>query len=297
MTGAFRVQAAFDNFPPAIYTYNANRRDKIAAQLDITRHPEVVLRLSRPYAVLGGPPCQDFSHANKERDGNGGTRGNLTPLFAELSCMLKPTWIVMENVNAIKTAGDKQLAAAVATFRKNGYGLTELNLQALDFGVPQNRRRLFLIAHQDGVDQEMESYVMSQKKPPSTLKDMKQTIFGDGRTPQFYYRHPTSYSRRAIFSIDEPSATIRGVNRPIPSKYSVHKSDATSHLRRVRSLTSKERAAIQSFPRSYKWLGTKTETELQVGNAVPPLVARAIAKAILKFNADREKEKEIPLSV
>src|SRR6267143_5960620 len=211
LTGAFRVQAAFDNLPPAIYTYNANRRDKIAAQLDITRHPEVVLRLSRPYAVLGGPPCQDFSHANKERDGNGGTRGNLTPLFAELSCMLKPTWIVMENVNAIKTAGDKQLAAAVATFRKNGYGLTELNLQALDFGVPQNRRRLFLIAHQDGVDQEMESYVMSQKKPPSTLKDMKQTIFGDGRTPQFYYRHPTSYSRRAIFSIDEPSATIRGV--------------------------------------------------------------------------------------
>jgi DNA (cytosine-5)-methyltransferase 1 len=295
MTGAFEVVAAFDHFPTAIYTYNANREDKVAALLDLTKNREPVLKLGRPYLVLGGPPCQDFSQANRGRDVSGGTRGNLTPLFADLACRLRPKWIVMENVNTIKSIGDMQLAEAVRTFKEYDYGFTELNLNAVDFGVPQMRKRLFLIARQGGIDREMESYVIDQKGPPATVKDLKHAIFEEGKAPEYYYRHPVSYSRRAIFSINEPSATIRGVNRPVPKTYNLHKNDATKDLRRVRPLTYKERAAIQTFPRSYKWLGSKTEIELQIGNAVPPILARSVARAILKFNADHREE--IPLVV
>src|SRR5438876_6797618 len=155
LTGAFEVIAAFDNFPAAIYTYNANRTHKVGALLDLTARSDAVLKLGRPYLVLGGPPCQDFSQANRGREGNGGTRGNLTPLFAGLACKLRPTWIVMENVNTIKSIGDKHLAEAIRTFKENNYGLTELNLNAVDFGVPQIRKRLFLIARENGSDGEM----------------------------------------------------------------------------------------------------------------------------------------------
>src|SRR5439155_15247011 len=123
---------------------------KVGELLDLTKNSERVMKASHhPYLVLGGPPCQDFSQANRGRDGNGGTRGNLTPLFANLACKLQPRWVVMENVNTIKSIGDRQLGEAVRAFKEHAYGLTELNLNAVDFGVPQVRKRLFLIARKN----------------------------------------------------------------------------------------------------------------------------------------------------
>lgn len=99
----------------------------------------------------------------------------------------------------------------------------------------------------------------------------------------FYYRHPRSYARRGIFSIDEPSPTVRGVNRPIPSGYKIHSNDATTNLTEVRPLTTLERARIQTFPKNFVFEGSKTNLEQMIGNAVPVKLAEYVGKHLLNY--------------
>ena len=107
--------------------------------------------------------------------------------------------------------------------------------------------------------------------------------FRNKLTFEHYYRHPRSYARRAVFSIDEPSPTIRGVNRPIPKGYPGHEGDSIPHDTGVRSLTTEERARIQTFPASFKLPGCKTDVEQVIGNAVPVKLAEYVAKQLISY--------------
>jgi len=102
----------------------------------------------------------------------------------------------------------------------------------------------------------------------------------------YYYRHPRSYKRRAIFSIDEPSPTIRGVNRPIPKSYQSHPGDAASLSSNIRPLTTIERSYIQTFPENFSFEGSKTNLEQMIGNAVPVKLAEYVARCIWEYLAD-----------
>lgn len=112
-----------------------------------------------------------------------------------------------------------------------------------------------------------------------TIRD----YLGDEFQTDFYYRHPRSYARRGIFSIDEPSPTVRGVNRPIPSGYKIHSNDATTNLTEVRPLTTLERARIQTFPKNFVFEGSKTNLEQMIGNAVPVKLAEYVGKHLLNY--------------
>ena len=125
-----------------------------------------------------------------------------------------------------------------------------------------------------------------QSDKPMTLYD----YLGDSLHTEFYYMHPRSYNRRAVFSIHEPSATIRGVNRPIPEGYKRHHADKADISDGVRALTSKERSYIQTFPESFIFEGKKTDVEQAIGNAVPVKLAEYVARCI----ADYEKEEGAP---
>ena len=283
----FRIVRAYDNWEKAIETYRKNLPNHNPTLLNLLElkndeHPEVQeLKQIAPDVLIGGPPCQDFSAAGK-RNGNG-KNGNLTPLFAELALKINPTWIVMENVNTIKTIGEDQLTKAKSLLKEGGYGITTVVLNAADFGVPQNRKRFFLIARKNGKDNEMFEHLSRQKKPRISVKDYfsKNSLKLDDLS--HYYRHPRKYTRRAIFSTEEVSPTIRGVNRPIPKTYKSHEGDTQKDLAKVRPLTSKERAIIQTFPQNFNFIGNKSEVEQQIGNAVPPVLAAAIASAIKNF--------------
>ena len=113
-------------------------------------------------------------------------------------------------------------------------------------------------------------------KTPMTLHD----YFGDSLGFEFYYRHPRNYNRRAVFSIDEPAPTIRGVNRPVPKGYPGHKNDACPVTKDLHVLSTQERAMIQTFPKNYKWIGSKTDIEQMIGNAVPVNLAEFVGEAI-----------------
>ena len=107
---------------------------------------------------------------------------------------------------------------------------------------------------------------------------------GNSLNLEYYYRHPRNYNRRAIFSIDEPSPTIRGVNRPVPKGYQLNSCDPKNvDLQNIRPLTTIERSYLQTFPTTFKFSGTKTNLEQMIGNAVPVNLASFIAKSIKKF--------------
>ena len=113
-----------------------------------------------------------------------------------------------------------------------------------------------------------------------TIRD----YLGDSLGLDYYYRHPRNYSRRGVFSIDEPSPTVRGVNRPLPPGYKKHSGDPINiNLSDIRPLTTIERSYLQTFPDTFKFEGTKTNLEQMIGNAVPVNLAEFVAKGILQY--------------
>ena len=270
----FTIEKAFDNWDYSINIYNNNFKHK-CIKLDLAAVDDYSV-FGNPDIIIGGPPCQDYSSAGK-RDENGG-RATLTVEFAKIVANVLPKYFVMENVALIEKS--KTLPLALEIFKKAGYGLTKIVLNASLCGVPQDRKRFFMIGVLGGKDNELLELLNSnQSEKPMTVRN----YFGDTLGTEFYYRHPRSYARRAIFSIDEPSPTIRGVNRPIPKSYKVHPNDACKDLTKVRALTTIERSQIQTFPRSFVLTGTKADIEQAIGNAVPVNLASYVASCLLKY--------------
>ena len=271
----FRVVAAYDNWQPAIDVYQANFSHSIK-NVDLTeeKHSIDEIRQHAPELIMGGPPCQDFSSAGK-RDPSLG-RASLTYHFANIVCAIQPKWFVMENVEQIKKS--HILKEIVSQFLDQGYGLSAVILDAAYCGVPQVRKRFFLIGHWGDKNNQLNAILTSRLSPkPLTIRD----YLGDSLGIDFYYRHPRNYSRRGIFSVYEPSPTIRGVNRPIPSGYQRSKYDPQNiTLNAVRPLTTLERSYLQTFPQSFQFHGTKTNLEQMIGNAVPVNLAKYLAESI-----------------
>lgn len=277
------ILLAGDHWNCAVDTYVANRPGKTKIiRGDVNKHKSDIVdfgRKKKPDIIFGGPPCQDFSSAGW-RTGYG-NRADLTLIFSQIAAKVKPTWVVMENVNTILSIGQSVIRRSMETLRRAGYGLTPMVLNSVDYGVPQLRKRFVLVARHNGHHNEMLPIMNSLKTNQQvTVKQYLPQIARGKNKTQYYYRHPWTFARRAIFSVDEPSPTIRGVNRPIPPSYKPHMNDATKNLSIVRPLSTSERAIIQTFPKDYVLSGTKTEKEQQIGNSVPPLLARAIADAI-----------------
>lgn len=271
------VVAAYDKWDAALAVYRLNF-DHTADELDLADVENSVATISRfePDMIVGGPPCQDFSSAGK-RDEEGG-RGDLTINYAQIICSVRPKWFVMENVALITNT--QKLVEAKRLFKQAGYGLSEHVLDASYCGVPQKRKRFFLIGRLGETDGFMSAIINeSLSSKPMTMRD----YFGDSLGIEYYYRHPRSYTRRGIFSIDEPSPTIRGVNRPMPGGYSIHANDPVKSKEGIRPLTTQERSYIQTFPTDFKFVGSKTDVEQMIGNAVPVNLAKFVATAIMKY--------------
>jgi len=271
----FQVVASADNWKTAIDIYKKNfSHDIFPIDLSDIENSIEVFKDFEPDIIIGGPPCQDFSQAGK-RDENLG-RGNLTYSFARIIEQIKPQYFVMENVDQlVKKDVYKE---SIKLLKSIGYGITVQLLDASLCGVPQKRKRYFVIGELDGEDNFLDDFLLNNlASKPMTVRD----YFGTTLGTKYYYRHPRSYARRGIYSIDEPSATIRSVNRPIPKGYPGHHLDATSNLELVRPLTTKERSLIQTFPESFKWVdGSKTNIELAIANAVPVKLAEYVASAL-----------------
>lgn len=279
------VIAAMDNWDPAIEVYRANfEHEMIKQDLSDVESSVSAVNAFKPDLIAGGPPCQDFSSAGLQN--HSGMRADLTYKFADIICTVKPKFFIMENVERIRKS--HVLPEVIQQFSEAGYGLTAVILDASYCGAPQARLRFFLIGAMGEENQFLLGHLQKNlSDKPMTMRD----YFGDSLGTEYYYRHPRNYNRRGVYGLDEPSATIRGVNRPIPPGYVMNPNDPQGiTMNEVRPLTPDERAQVQTFPKGFRFLGPKTAQEQMIGNAVPVALGEFVGRALLEF----EKEGALP---
>jgi DNA (cytosine-5)-methyltransferase 1 len=272
----FDVVAGLDSWKPAMDVYRRNHPGHLGILHDLSDEEATVRIVDRfrPFMIAGGPPCQDFSSAGSRQEG---ARADLTVKFANVVTKVGPMAFVMENVPNARLSDAFQMAVEV--FRDAGYGLSLKVLDASFCGVPQARKRMFLIGmlgETDGfLDEAIEARVSAS---PMTIRQYDPDLVGFDH----YYRHPRTYKKRAVFSIDEPSPTIRGINRPKPKTYVPHESDSFDpNDDRVQALTMEQRALIQTFPAGYFPPDVpKASIEQMIGNAVPVKLGRFVAECL-----------------
>lgn len=274
------IIASFDNWDAAmdVYRLNFNHPVRKADLMDVNNVIPVI-RDYAPEMIIGGPPCQDYSSAGGRNEEGG--RAILTVKFADIVTGVRPEWFVMENVSNITKY--QKVFDAIDVFHRNGYGISYTVLNSALCGVPQKRKRFFMIGKlgaEDGFFRDYFTRNLSDKE--MTMRD----FFGDALGIDAYYRHPRSYARRGVFSMDEPSPTIRGVNRPMPSGYKLHTNDPVKSLDGIRPLTTLERSEVQTFPKDYHWVGSKTDIEQMIGNAVPVKLAEYVGNIIQLYIND-----------
>lgn len=278
----YDIVAAYDNWDEAIKIYDKNfNHNVIKRDLNDTENVDDIANF-HPNIIIGGPPCQDYSSAGHRDESLG--RANLTISYAEIVTKIRPQYFLMENVPTIQKS-DK-LATVLKMFHEAGYGITQMVLDASKCGVPQKRKRFVVIGglgEKDGFLDEI--LIKGQSSKSMTLRD----YFGDSLGFEYYFRVPRSYSRRGIFSIDEPSMTIRGVDRPVPKGYPGHPGDPVPLDDSIRTLTYQERSWIQTFPRDFDWgEGSKTNLNQAIGNAVPVKLAEYIANCLRTYINGKE---------
>lgn len=282
----FEIVAAFENWEAAIKCYKMNYNHPVYS-MDLNQWQKTVDILNNLGCeiIIGGPPCQDFSHAGNRIEGK---RAQLTISFAHIIAAIKPKYFVMENVERVFTS--KAYYEARKIFKNAGYGLTERILNASYCGVPQNRKRFFCIGGLNKDDGFIDGVLAANlSELPMSVKE----YLGNKTNIEYYYRHPRSYNRRGVFSVYEPAPTMRGSNRPLPPDYKKHEQDRIDPSTGVRALTFREWAQIQTFPDNYLWLDSSTINNQLIGNAVPVKLSYYVAKCIVDYTSNNYNTRDV----
>ena len=316
----YNVLLGIDNWEDALVTFRNNHHESetICADLMKLKPEEVEEKMGKQKldVIVGGPPCQGFSIAGKrivEDD-----RNKLYKSFVNMVSYFQPKAFVLENVPNILTMGEGVIKQAIISdFENLGYKVTNKVLLASDYGVPQNRRRAIFVGLKNG--QEFVFPQASTKQRVTTeeaLSDLPETSMLDGATyqniPQSEYQKTMRKGSRGVYNHDITIHTEQtkriiamvpdgGNYKDLPEELQqtrkVHiawtrlNSKAPSitidtghrhhfHYKYNRIPTVRESARIQSFADSFVFWGSKTSQYKQVGNAVPPLMAKAIAEQL-----------------
>lgn len=272
----FSVVYSLDVWQPAVDTHNknfihpceCNDIHKVSCEDVSTKINNAKIDI-----IIGGPPCQSFSMAGR-RDVND-PRGKLFYEYVRFVKYFNPRFFIMENVPGILTMKDQSGGLVkdniIKEFADIGYNIVYSKLLASEYGVPQNRRRVFFIGYKKG---ENPPSFPQKRLPKPPVK-----ICLDHQVPDTYY-----HSEKMIqgFNDRKQRNKERGVgfgaqyldlNKPsytISARY--WKDGADALVRdgdRVRMLTEREVARIQTFPDTFQFSGTKKDVYTQIGNAVP----------------------------
>jgi DNA (cytosine-5)-methyltransferase 1 len=233
--------------------------------------------------LVAGSPCQPFSVTGK-KGGASDRRDGFPTLLAAVK-RLKPIAVVMENVPALQSAHSDYLDWLTRTLRRWGYKVQIELLNAADFGVPQNRRRLFLVASK----LPFEFPTPTHAHKPNTVRDalgsmVSRKPVGAAVVTEKMWKYVRNYEDKCQcknprdLAIDAPARTLTCRNI----------AGATGDMIRLklpdgsrRRLTVGEAARLQSFPDWFRFCGSKTSQFTQIGNAVPPLLAKAVASSLM----------------
>lgn len=251
--------------------------------------------------VIGGPPCQGFSIAgNIGRKFIDDPRNHLFNEFLRVVELVKPKVFVMENVARLYSHNhNKTRIEIVEKFALLGYNVKCYVFNAVDFGVPQNRRRVFIIGcNNSKIPIRINAPQHALKTVFDAINDLPNLESGQAfkSIPNHIAMKHTNQMLHKMSFVKDGGDRSDIPNEIKPSsgdvrKYIRYDSNKPSHtvtgdMRKIfhysqnRALTVRELARLQSFDDSFVFYGNSISQQQQVGNAVPPLMAYEIAKQI-----------------
>lgn len=249
--------------------------------------------------VIGGPPCQSWSEAGARR-GINDPRGELFFEYLRVIQRTKPTFFVAENVHGlIHSRNMPSFEAIIKLFEKEGYVISWKLLKASDYGVAQDRERVFIVGYHKSLGKKFEfpEPLKTKKTLRDAIGDLASLKIGSTRKVKNHEFMDSGYSpifmsRNRVRSWDEQSFTILATDRHIPFHPQAPKMiQVSKDLKgfvpgsedKYRRLTIRECARIQSFPDDYEFLYSNMRNAYKmIGNAVPVDLAYHVAKAIKK---------------
>lgn len=225
--------------------------------------------------VIGGFPCQDIS-VNGKRQGANGARSGLYKAMVEGIKKLKPKVFIAENVKGLLMKyNEDSLKQVLNDFKQLGYNVHYQLYSAADYGVPQTRERVFFV----GTRKDIKPFSAPQPiKTPSTWMTAKEAIADLENKPQnIEINHVWS---KALASGEQGNRKLKA-NRPGYTIRAECHGNIQFHYSKPRRISMREAARFQTFPDKFIFEGGLRETERQVGNAVPPVLAWHIANAVV----------------
>jgi len=297
----FHTIFANDFFREALETYKINHPNHVNVLNGDIRKLE---KFPKSNIVLGGFPCPGFSEAGPRLIDD--ERNFLYLQFIRCLVQSEPEIFVAENVKGMLTLGKGEVfKQIIEDFESVGYKVEHCLVNAREFGVPQLRERVFLVGVKNGIDFKYKfpepSHGIGKKHPFVTLEN----AIGDLRdNPGPYYQgsfSPIFMSRNRKKGWHEQSFTIQASGRQAPihpdglpmRKVGVDEWEFSDGIENNRRLSVKEIKRIQTFPDWYEFysgaeVGYLNNSNIdkmykQIGNAVPVMLARAIARPIAEW--------------
>ena len=318
----FDIVAGIDNWQDSLVTFEKNHPGAKGILADLGNFNSINFerRFKKVDVVIGGPPCQGFSISGKRNPDD--PRNRLYKGFVKAVERLRPKAFILENVpNLVSMANGKIKDSIIRDFNNLGYDVKYKILLASDYGVPQNRKRVFFVGMygKNNFEFPVGAFTNPRLKitcsqaisdlPEGTVEDgsdnktkpkSKYQILMRQKTNKIFNHQVTNHERKTVEIIamvpdggnykdlPEHLRNTRKVNIAW-TRYSSKKPSYTIdtghrhhfHYKYNRIPTVRESARLQSFPDHFIFYGSKTSQYKQVGNAVPPLMASAIAMELL----------------
>ncbi|KXK57765.1 MAG: DNA cytosine methyltransferase [Chlorobi bacterium] len=277
--------------PKAASTYNHNLQGHC-----FTERLTLATPISNGYdIVLGGPPCQPFSVGGHQKGAEDDRNG--FPVFINAIRNIQPKLWLFENVRGMLYSNRGYFEHIVAELGELGYRIEYRILNAVNYGVPQNRERLFVVGHRSNFNY----------PPPLTktttvgeaIGDLIDTTIDESKilTPSMD-RYVLNYEKASKcvnprdLHLNKPARTLtcRNIAAPTGDMQRVRLSDG-----RRRRISIREAARLQSFPDWFTFHGTETQQYYQIGNAVPPILALHLAKSVVQCLTSNEYSNNVLL--
>lgn len=299
----FNVLLGVDISASSIDTFKKNHPKSKTTCTDL-RHLEISnikkqINYKKIDVIVGGPPCQGFSMAGRRIPND--PRNSLFREYLRIVEGLKPKIFIMENVRGLLSMTDgkgrKVINIILNEFKKINYKTEYYSINTADYGIPQKRQRIFIIGTRKGAQftfpekshcenglpekgkrlkkwAGLRGILVDRKKVDKSYFYSKKLIKGFKRRERLNKIKNVGYGWQFI-NPDKPAHTIS-------ARYWKDGAEALIKYNKkcIRMLTPEECALIQSFPKTFKFNGSKRDIYTQIGNAVPPKIANIIAESI-----------------
>jgi DNA (cytosine-5)-methyltransferase 1 len=303
-------------------TYCGSIVDLTAAKIkSLTGNQEI-------HAVVGGPPCQGFSTVGLGNPND--TRNSLFKEFIRVVKVTNPSYVVIENVTGLLAKkNEKTIQEIFKIFNKMGYTLDVQVMSSENYGVPERRRRTIILGSKINTTitfPKMQAKIMTVGDALKNLKNSSGKYFNhdieaahikndldrariacipEGKGVRYEIDEKTYFkSKKLKLNVNWKElrenrfrqTKFQRLDRKKPSPTIMTHRHNYFHPTENRYLTQREAAALQSFPNDFKFYGTLSAQWRQIGNAVPPLLGKAIGTALLSMHAEKSAAKNSGLS-